>query len=181
MLNIMNISQCNFILFYRKFFKRGKFFLSIVYRHINEELSCYVASLLPLLLRSACNFSQTFFYQNVRCSIVSINGDSITWCNTLWNLQINSFFTTIGNKRTIQFDILFIHVQNNSTIAYVDAHRTMPCGSISRIFGGFRLHKTATRRFYICSIGTYFASPLTMVRGAASPRWNFYTYLFAEM
>lgn len=44
---------------------------------------------------------------------------------------------------------------------YLDVHSTMPFDSTPLIFAGFRLHKTATFRFCICSNGTNFASPLT--------------------
>lgn len=52
----------------------------------------------------------------------------------------------------------------------------MPCDSTPRILAGFKLHKTATRRFSICSIGIHLAKPLTIVRGTASPKSIFSTY-----
>lgn len=62
------------------------------------------------------------------------------------------------------------------TQPYLEEHSSIPCDSTPRILAGFRLHKTATKRFCKSSNGTNLASPLTTVRGSTSPKSIFSTY-----
>mmetsp|Transcript_22629 Transcript_22629/g.57582 ORF Transcript_22629/g.57582 Transcript_22629/m.57582 type:complete len:231 (+) Transcript_22629:94-786(+) len=56
------------------------------------------------------------------------------------------------------------------------AASTMPALLMPRMLRGLRLAAMTTSRPVICSMGTYLTSPLTMVRGSASPMSIFSTY-----
>lgn len=108
--------------------------------------------------------------QRLHCEVNESKKRNKTKQNRMNNNRENVQYCTMHGYT---LHLIFLHIMQCDTkliyacahfylfLTYADAHRTMPCDSTPRILAGFKLHKTATKRFSICSIGTYFANPLT--------------------
>lgn len=147
---------------------------------VNRKHPFHVASPLPLVLRSACNFSHTcnsisiyspptfsdVIYTDLFLGIELIVGSALI----AFHKYSVTGFTSVRNDE--RFNYRMILTRNKNAIFkinrkprfdyhYFDVHSTIPFDSTPLILAGFKLHKTATFRFCISSNGTNLARPLT--------------------